>query len=316
MNDFYTISAPAKIILLGEHAVVYDQPAIAIPVSQIRAYATIKQSDHFAVVAENTGEKFDLKILDQQVNTALSLIVRSTLEFLGKGAPNVTISITSDIPIASGLGSGAAVSAVVCKSIAHACDVTLTSETINELVYQVEKIHHGTPSGIDNTVIVYEQAVFYKRSDPVILLDVDKSFDFLIADTGEKALTHVSVGDVRKLYLTNQSKYEEIFNQIGKLVIQAKDALLSGDNTQLGHLMNYNQELLRQLTVSSTKLDLLIDAAMNAGALGAKLSGGGRGGNMIALVDQYSKDAVYDALITAGAKSILSFSLPVNQDKA
>lgn len=310
MNDIQTLSAPAKIILLGEHAVVYNQPAIAIPVSQIRAYATTKVSEQFSIVAQNTGEHFDLQTLNNQIDNALSSIVRNTLEQLNKPAPNVTISITSDIPVASGLGSGAAVSTVICKSIALAYETELPLETINELVYQVEKIHHGTPSGIDNTVIVYEKPVFYKRSEPLNLFEVEHHFEFLIADTGDKALTHISVGDVRKLYVSNKEKYGEIFSKIGELVLFGRKALLSGNRMLLGTLLNQNQDLLRQLTVSSERLDQLVDSALNAGALGAKLSGGGRGGNMIALVDHASREDVHHALVAAGAKNVISFSLP------
>lgn len=310
MNDIQSISAPAKIILLGEHAVVYNQPAIAVPVPQLRAHCVITPADEFSIIAENTGTTLNLKLITEQVNDALSLIVTTTLKFLDKPAPSISLRLSSDIPIASGLGSGAAVSAVVCKALALAYDIELSTETINQLVYQVEKLHHGTPSGIDNTVIVYEKPVYYRRSEPITVFEVNKPFKFLIADTGEKALTHMSVGDVRQLYLHEQKKYTTIFEEIGRLVVQGKSALLEGDSQTLGKLMNQNQILLRELTVSSESLERLIDSALKSGALGAKLSGGGRGGNMIALVDETSEQEVHKALSQAGATKIIRFTLP------
>ncbi|MEL6405554.1 MAG: mevalonate kinase [Chloroflexota bacterium] len=291
-------SASAKIILFGEHAVVYGQPAIAVPVSALRAQATAHTSNiGFQIVARD----LDDKVITFDGNDPLLEVVRLTLDALGRDVPSVSIEVQSDIPIASGLGSGAAISAAIVQTLCDYFGVKLSKQRINELVYEVERIHHGTPSGIDNTVIVYEQAVYFVREKPIEILHNHADLRILIADTGQKALTKVAVGDVRTLHDGNPEKITPVLNDIGKLVATAREAIHGGDVVQLGHLMTKNHKLLQDLTVSSDELDHLVSHAINAGAYGAKLSGGGRGGNMIALVDADTVSAVKASLLGAGA---------------
>ncbi|RMG89418.1 MAG: mevalonate kinase, partial [Chloroflexi bacterium] len=160
---------------------------------------------------------------------------------------------------------------------------------------------HGTPSGVDNTVIVYEQPVYFVKGQPIERLVFSEEYRLLIADTGKAALTRIAVGDVRKLYEREPERIQPVLDEIGEVVVQARLALEAGDSLTVGKLMWRNHELLDQLTVSSAELDALVAAARNAGALGAKLSGGGRGGNMIALVTEETRSEVREALIAAGA---------------
>jgi mevalonate kinase len=290
-------SSPAKVILFGEHAVVYGQPAIAVPVSALRAYAEVEASDHFQIVARDLADKQ----IAFNIDDPLAQVARLTLERIGKPIPAVTIAVKSDIPIASGLGSGAAISTAIVRAITDYYDLSLPHEAINEIVYEVEKIHHGTPSGIDNTVIVYEQAVYFVRGKTLETIRNAKSFTLLVADTGQSALTKIAVGDLRKLYEAEPDRIQPLIDSVGNLVNAARVAMSEGDIPQLGKLMLENHSLLQALTVSSPELDKLVDAAMQAGAIGAKLSGGGRGGNMIVLVDDASKAKITEALKVAGA---------------
>ncbi|MEY2819726.1 MAG: mevalonate kinase, partial [Chloroflexota bacterium] len=121
-------------------------------------------------------------------------------------------------------------------------------------------------------------------------------------DTGVPAPTKESVGDVRRLWQRDANRFENIFNEVAQISTMARHFIESGRPELLGELMDHNHEFLQQMTVSSPELDVLVDAARKAGALGAKLSGGGRGGNMIALVNQASAESVAGALISAGAK--------------
>lgn len=291
-----TVSAPAKIILFGEHAVVYRQPALAVPVSSLRAAATI-----------TPGERFQIIALGKNVTPehALMIMARSVAEFFNAKLPDVTIDLTSQIPLASGLGSGAAVAAAVGRAVALVLGRSITDEDLNRLVFEIERLHHGTPSGIDNTVIVYEKPVYFVRDNPIELLSIGKPLHIIIADTGKTALTRVAVGDVRKLYEANREQIEPVIEAIGDIAQKARKALETGDWMTLGTLANQNHVLLQQLTVSSPELDKLVDAACDAGALGAKLSGGGRGGNMIALVTEETMQSVHDALIKAGAVRVM-----------
>lgn len=291
-------SSPAKVILFGEHAVVYGQPAIAVPVSALRAYAEVQATDlPFRIVARDLDEKE----ISFNIDDPLAQVARLTLERIGKPIPQVSITVKSDIPIASGLGSGAAISTAIVRALLDYFGISLPNEAINEIVYEVEKIHHGTPSGIDNTVIVYEQAVYFVRGKGIETISNATPFTLLVADTGQSALTKVAVGDLRKLYEAETERIQPMIEAVGQLVEKAREAMRIGNVPALGKLMLENHALLQQLTVSSPELDKLVAAAMDAGAIGAKLSGGGRGGNMIVLTAAEDKTAISQALKNAGA---------------
>ncbi len=298
-------SAPAKVILFGEHAVVYGEPALAIPVASLRAYATISPGSGCQIVALDTHQTMPLPVDSVTVDNALTRMAQLTLQHLGSAPPDATITIRSDIPLASGLGSGAAVSAAVGRAVAAAVGASLTNEALNALVYDIERMHHGTPSGIDNTVIVYEQPVFFVRGQPIETFRAAKTMHLLIGDTGQKSLTHVTVGEVRRRYKADVDETRAQVAQIGVLTREARIAIQIGDLERVGALMTRNHSLLRALTVSSEALETLVSAAESAGALGAKLSGGGRGGNMIALATPSSIEAVTQALYDAGAVRVL-----------
>jgi mevalonate kinase len=189
------------------------------------------------------------------------------------------------------------------RALYAALGCSLEQDVLNELVYEAETFHHGTPSGIDNTVIVYERPVYFVRGKPIERLVVSKPLFLLIADTGISASTRLSVADVRCLYDSDPLGTRSITSAIGDLVIQARGAIQCGDEGLLGELMVRNQELLRRLDVSSPGIDRLVKAASDAGGLGAKLSGGGRGGNVIVLVasDAAVRSHVCAALLSAGA---------------
>jgi mevalonate kinase len=299
-----TASAPAKIILLGEHAAVYGQPAIAMPISELRAYATVQPHDSLQIVATDLGRVIPLNLSDPTLaDDALQQTVRLVSQALGAPPPAVRITLRSDIPLASGLGSGAAVSAAVARALSHAMGHPLDDDRLNALVYEIEKTHHGTPSGIDNTVIVYERPIWFARDHPIEPLTISAPVHLIVANSGSGALTKVAVSDVRALYEAQPHSITPVLQRIGALAHTARVALAAGDVSQLGALMNENHSHLQTLTVSSPALDRLVYAARDHGALGAKLSGGGRGGNMLALVTPDTSAAVQQALVAHGAVS-------------
>ena len=297
-------SAPAKIILFGEHAVVFDQPAIAVPVSSLRAVASASPGPHgrgLRIIATELDATLPANVDSAVVDNALTYAARLVLDALHLSPPDLVLRVDSAIPMASGLGSGAAVSAALIRALCSAVGQSMPDDTLNALVYEVEKMHHGSPSGIDNTVIVYESPVVYRRGETVQRLEIGAPFTLLIGDTGRGALTRVAVGDVVRLVETEPAIYRPIIEAIGEIVQAARRAILSGDVAALGPLMQANHTHLQTLTVSSPELDRLVEAALTAGALGAKLSGGGRGGNMIALVTPETASTVRAALLAAGA---------------
>jgi len=182
----------------------------------------------------------------------------------------------------------------------------LSDEQVSALAFEVEKLHHGTPSGIDNTVITYARPVYFVRSQPIETLRVAQPFTIIIGDTGISSPTAIAVGDVRHAWQQAPAHYEALFDAAGQIARQARQAIESGYPEDLGALMDSNHTLLQQLGVSSPELDHLVAVARDAGALGAKLSGGGRGGNMIALVQPADATIVAEALSNAGAVRIIA----------
>jgi mevalonate kinase len=303
-------SAPGKIILCGEHAVVYGRPAIALPLNGIRARASVTPC------AAGIGVRFDAPDLGRRWLLAaapgdpLSELTLATLQRLGViETPDIQITITSDIPIASGMGSGAAIATAIVRALATAFGRNLSADEVSALVYESEQRYHGTPSGIDNTVIAYEQAIwFQRRSEPPHLIEplpIAAPFTLLIGDTGVRSATRLPVGEVRRRWQEDPARYEALFDLAADVVHQARRALMAGDVAALGPLLDRNQELLEQIGVSSPELERLIAAARRAGAAGAKLSGGGWGGVMIALVDAETLAPVRKALLAAGATRAL-----------
>jgi mevalonate kinase len=296
-------SASGKVILLGEHAVVYGRPAIAVPLSGLRATAILTpHPGPLRIQAPAVG--IDAPLPDLPPDHPLARIVHLTVEHLRQTPPDALLRIESDIPVASGLGSGAAVSTAIARALAAWYGAPLDPPTVSALVYEVERIYHGTPSGIDNTVIAHEQPVYFIWGQPPEPLPVGGVLHLLVADSGVPSQTREVVGDVRRRWEAEPARYEALFDRVAEEVEAARRAIAQGDVRALGERMDANHELLREMGVSAPVLDRLVEAARRAGALGAKLSGAGRGGNVVALVDPPAADRVEAALRTAGAARV------------
>lgn len=298
-----TATVPGKIILFGEHAVVYQRPAIAVPVTGIGATVTataLPAGEPARITARDVG--IDCPLNEMPADHPLALAVASTLDQLGLNhLTAVCLDVTSTIPIAAGLGSGAAVSAAIARALSAYCGIPLTDAQVSAVAYRVDQKHHGTPSGIDNTVIAYAQPIWFVRGQGFERLTVAEPFIIVLGDSGVSSPTGAVVGDLRKRRDADPDHYERIFDQVGTIAAQARASIEQGPSSALGPLMTQNHALLQTLDVSSPKLDRLVQAALDAGALGAKMCGGGRGGNMIALVTGQTIPSVVDALHAAGA---------------
>jgi len=306
-----TAHAPGKVILFGEHAVVYGQPALAAPVTQVRATASVEDAP--------TGRGLCIAAADlhlrrqvQQALTpddplyAIAATVRHTLDALGvAGWPDLALRVSSSVPMGRGLGSGAALATAIVRALAQHLGRSLRPQEVSNLVYETEVIHHGTPSGIDNTVIAFEQPVYFVKGQPIQVLQVGRPFWLAIGDTGIASPTRDVVGDVRHRWQRDSARYEDLFVRIGDVAQHARQAVATGEVALLGQLMDQNQALLEALDVSSPELERLVRAARGAGALGAKLCGAGRGGNMLALVPPAHAEAVAAALRGAGAVRVI-----------
>jgi len=303
----HTDSAPGKIILFGEHAVVYGRPALAIPVTQVHADVEVLDSSRAGIWihAPDVNLHAELNTLPSDHPIA-SVIHNFLFLFRVSPFPNLEIKISSIIPVASGLGSGAAVTVALTRALSSFLSRPMPDEEVNAFAHEIEKLHHGTPSGIDNTVVTYAMPVYFIKGQPIEMFKVGAPFTIVIGDTGISAPTKESVSDVRKLWEADKPKWESVFDRVGKIAEEARKNIENGKWELLGELMDQNHALLQEMTVSSPELDRLVSAARRAGALGAKLSGGGRGGNMIALVESEQAEEVASALMAGGAKRTLT----------
>lgn len=302
-----SVSAPAKIILFGEHAVVYGQPAVAAPVSDLRAFAEIKidrKLDSPKILANDLNLEFSLS--ERNLPDSIKYIAQS-IRFITQKLNEPLLEIPwrltlwSQIPIARGLGSSAAINVVLIKALFSATETQYTPYALNEIAFELEKLYHGRPSGIDNTVISLEQPILFQKREKVKFLDPQELY-FIIGDTGIGKKTALVVKEVAARYQANNSLYNEIFQVIGEIAREGAKSLEAGNKENLGKLMDQNQHLLQQINVSCSELDHLIDVAKKKGALGAKLCGAGKGGCMVALAGNHRQaQLIATALKEAGA---------------
>ncbi len=318
--------APAKIILCGEHAVVYGQPAIAVPFSALGAIVNAEPNVHgggLVIDAQDIRQTFTLTPpakTSEQITTPNGLIYAAelTLRVLDLPVPDLILHIRSDIPIGGGMGSGAAVTTALIDELSRMLGKPLDRELLNTLVYDVEKMYHGTPSGVDNTVIVFNQPVYFVRDQspqPIAVGDAaDSPMTLLVADSGLPGSTRETVAHVRRQYEVDPNRVQPLLKQIGVLVDQARSALAAGDWQALGTALNEDHALLQALGVSTAQLDRLTQAARAAGAFGSKLSGGGGGGNVIAVVAADAVQRLTVALREAGAVQVWQTVIKGNQN--
>ncbi|MEM7001709.1 MAG: hydroxymethylglutaryl-CoA reductase, degradative [Pseudomonadota bacterium] len=299
-------SACGKIILLGEHAVVYGRPAIALPIP-LAVEASVRK------FGSNSEEGVNILIprwgLEQRVheNTqGLSGILASVLDQLGLLHENMHIEVFPHVPRAMGLGGSSALAVAILRAVDHAYDLKLGDERINALAFECEKAAHGTPSGVDNTVATYGTPLLYRRQNDEPLFEpvrLGQPLELIVGITGKESLTADAVARVRRAWEQYPDRYEAVFDQIAQLTLAGKEALLAGRLEEIGELMNLCHGYLNALQLSTPELEELIHIARTHGALGAKLTGGGVGGSMVALCPD-NKQAVKAAMQAAGYQSL------------
>jgi hydroxymethylglutaryl-CoA reductase len=211
------------------------------------------------------------------------------------------IEVFPNVPRAMGLGGSAAVAVAIIRALNAHFNLSLSDEEVNALAFESEKMAHGTPSGIDNTVATYGRFLMYKPGDPptVRTITIEKAIPVVIGMTGVESLTAKMVARVRQAWQRNPQRYERIFDEIDSLTLQGLKAIEAHDLEQLGELMNICQGLLNALQVSCWEVEELIQIAREHGALGAKLTGGGGGGSIIAVCPE-GADRVVQAMHDAG----------------
>ena len=303
-------TAPGKMILVGEHAVVYGHPAIAFPVTQVNARVTIEPDvkgmpGNVILGAADISFQGNMNDLPTD-NSFVRLLEVFSNHFNISRLPACKIMISSTIPIASGMGSGAAVSTAMVRALAGFIGQPITEQEISQIVFEVEKVYHGNPSGIDNTVIAFHKPVYFIKGSTPELIKVTQPLTFVLADSGIQSNTKIAVEGVRKRWEHAKTEYEKYFNEIDDIVRKVRFEIEHSPITELGELMIKNHEILKKIEVSTPQLDELVETSLSAGALGAKLIGAGLGGSIAVLVHPENAEAVADKLKHSGAKRIIT----------
>lgn len=294
-------SAHGKIILIGEHSVVHHQPAIAIPFTSAEVEVEIKAISG-GVILNSLYYQGNLSHAPDCLHNLIQTLDAVCLYF-GTQPRNMHIRVQSQIPAERGMGSSAAVATALVRALFNFFEKKLTDELLKEFVGISEEIAHGNPSGLDATVVQSEQAVYFLRNQQPEYFECSLPAYLVIADTGDKGETVHAVADVNKLVADGRTNGRKFIEQLGQLTVLARELIEQKEVKALGQVLSDAQKYLKKLTVSNEKLDHLVEVAMNNGALGAKLTGGGRGGCMIALIEDLDDaEKLAHKLITAGAE--------------
>jgi mevalonate kinase len=301
------VSAPGKLMLLGEHAVVYNNPCLVTAVDQ-RMRATVETLDEleFQLEAEDvrvTNYKKPLSELGAGDIPKGAKFVEIALKNINEKYPlksGVKITTKSEFSSQFGFGSSSASTVCTVKAISELLNLNLTNKEIFDLAFKTVLDIQGKGSGFDVATAVYGGTLYFVTGGKVIESLKIKSLPLIVGYSGIKADTITLINKVKESFVGKENRLEEIYSGIAIFVDQAKLALINGDLAKVGKLMNKNQEYLRELGVSIEKLDDMIGAAIKTGAYGAKLSGAGGGDCMIALSPEDKKQAVIDSINSVG----------------
>ena len=308
-----TGSGKGKVILFGEHFVVYGLPALAAGIASVTtAKITRVRSFGWKLVDNRPAMPgYKEKKYEEQKVSIDNMLKHLNIDTTKTG---FQIDLEGDLVCASGIGASAASCVAIARALSEEYSLGLNDNQVNETAFIGETGYHGTPSGLDNTASTFGGLIWFERDlnggpPRFEKLKLGKSANLVIASTGLTASTKVVVGDVRKKKDTDPDWFDSMSKQYNQLVNDAKESLITLDFDKVGELMNKNHELLQQLTVSCKELDNLVELARENGAIGAKMTGTGRGGNMIALApDEATMNVIAEALKKGGAAGVWTTS--------
>lgn len=296
-------TAAGKVILIGEHAAVYGRHALALPIPDAVSVVVEAAEATTSLAIPNWGISGKIDLNDPEgIAAAIALI----LEQLGITGADFSITVDSQLPRAMGLGSSAAIAVAVTKAICDVMQLSVGNERINEIAFECEKLAHGTPSGVDNTISTYAQPMLFcndgtLRVEPLSLTEVPP---IVIACSNEVGLTSEQVAGVRSRYDRAPQRYNALFDEIDEISLAGAELLQAQNYEELGLAMNVCHGLLNALQVSTPELERMVTLARRSGAAGAKLTGGGGGGSIVALCPG-TMDSVQSALQHAGYRTLV-----------
>lgn len=302
MKTGQEVYASGKIILSGEHAVVYGARAIVTSIPNAVKASITQETDQMQLSIPEWGIElyFDPETPQETLyGQTMSLIVKA----LDVDKTPFQIVVEPNIPFAMGLGGSAAVAVAVIRAIDKAFERGMMEEDINKLAYECEKITHGTPSGVDNYVATYGDMICFRKDviggKTIVPVNKPMSLPMLVVLTGKRGYTARTVERIAMARERNTDLYDQIFNKIDRISGKIQLAIEGQDIESLGRLMNENQTLLRQMRVSCSEIDDVVETALSSGALGAKLTGGGDGGAVIVLCPD-NQNSVRSTLLEKG----------------
>ena len=274
-----------KVILFNEHFVVYGLPAIASAIGTKTTALVEKQEGSGAEINDSRPETpgYKAEKLHEQKES-----LQKMLRFMNIDTEHnhFKITLSGDLIAASGVGASAASCAAIARAFSNELGLRYSNEQVNQVAFEGEKGYHGTPSGIDNTAATFGGLIWYKRDGASQIMErmtLRNPVEIVMGNTGIVADTKVVVAGVKERKEKAPEKYARIFEDAAELVQEARQQLVAFDLQQLGISMNKNHELLQQIGVSCDELDALVNLARDSGALGAKMTGTGRGGYIVAL---------------------------------
>jgi mevalonate kinase len=333
----------AKVILMGEHSVVYGYPAVAVPIRALTMEAWVKPVDERAgdrgldpQCADDAALGVETYTVSSHPRTALPQARLHALDYDGTlaeagtrfggveeavkvatafaGCPDQAFDVTtkSTFPAGRGMGSSAASAGAVIRAILDACDIEASQADMLKLTDEAEVITHGNPSGLDAATTSSLDAVVFESGN-MSTMPIDMPAYLVIADSGIEGSTREAVGSVRKQDERNHARVKATMDELGGLARESVDDLRGGAVRALGERMNRAHVLLAGLKVSHPFVDKLVEAARGAGAVGAKMTGGGLGGCLIALApDAATAQRVRLTLLDEGAREAWMYPLDID----
>jgi hydroxymethylglutaryl-CoA reductase len=312
-------TAPGKVILLGEHAVVYGRAALAAAIDRhVTVHITrLDQEERALRPCSGQASRASAGPVRDPLETDSSSVHPEVLEGCALNDPRLAAAlaraadivglatngwdatISTDLPIAMGLGSSAALSVALVRALARFADRPLNPAAVCAGAFEIEKIFHGSPSGIDNTAATSGGLISFTRGVAARRLQASRPLPLVVALGRVSRRTWQTVTALRQRWEANPADCEPLFDEIATLVHSAERAIAAGDLRALGTAMNANHAVLRRLKISTDELEQMVNLARAHGATGAKLTGGGGGGAVICLCDDGRADLV-DAFVRAG----------------
>lgn len=298
--------AYGKLIFTGEHSVVYSKPAIALPFRGASAITHIRKSLSNKSMIHTSLYSGELdKIPD--ILKGISLLIDDVLNDFGEITTPLNIEIDSTIPLSRGLGSSAAVSISVVRALYSFFDKAIDDSKIRYHVEKAEKVHHSNPSGLDMETILSNRPIRFIRGVGKEVLNLNLKGYIVVGDTGTLGNTSEAVSYFKERIRNNQKNVLQRFETIYHKIIESSNL---NDMKNLGVALLENHFLLKENGVSSEHLDKLVACAMDHGALGAKLTGGGMGGCMFAFCDTFENAKIVEsALLHEGAIKTYVFNV-------